>query len=333
MEYYSLENYFSFTCLAGACPSTCCSGWSILVDEQDYQRFCRLEQQELREDILLHMKRKDGKIFFQNQEDGRCAMLDEDGLCRIQKNSTEETLCNTCRKYPRLLSEKQGVYYFSMAASCPVISKALWLGKLSYIHGGDSGRTYRMPGREIPLSQPVWAYFDAQRKKIAAYRKRVIREELFWDSLGYLFELVAELLPELPKWERTPWEEILLFYSSASEEQAAQQIEDFLRYDVDKWETFIWTYLDYRFFSRQAVKQEIPEETFCQTMGEVFMVQAFCFLEFWQQGDLSEENICEWIQRMYRFCAHGKKSASKVQLMFWEFYQEKSLWNYLLLGE
>lgn len=332
MEYYSLEQYFSFTCLAGDCPSTCCAGWNILVDEQDYQRFCQLEPRGLRKDILAHIRKKGENYFFQNRKDGRCVMLDEDGLCRIQRNSSEETLCNTCRKYPRLLGERQGDYYFSMAASCPVISRALWRGRISYVHGGDSGKREWISGGELPLSQPVWAYFHHQGERIAIYRHRIGREELFWDSLGNLLELVADILSELPQGERDSMEEMMLFYADAPEEQAFQRITDFFNYDAEKWKQFIFSYLTYRFVGCQMTQRQKPEETFCQSMGEVFMIQAFCFLEFWKQETLCEESICQWIQKTYRVCAHGKQSVSKIQHMFAVFYQEKSLWNYLLLG-
>lgn len=332
MEYYSLEQYFSFTCLAGDCPSTCCAGWNILVDEQDYQRFCQLDSQGLRKDILTHIRKKGENYFFQNREDGRCAMLDDDGLCRIQKNSSEETLCNTCRKYPRLLGERQGVYYFSMAASCPVISQALWRGRISFVHGSDSGKIDRISGEELPLSLPVWTYFRHQGERVAIYRHRIGREELFWDSLGNLLELVADILPELPRGESVPMEEIMLFYADAPEEEVSEKITEFFNYDAEKWKQFIFCYLTYRFFCCQMMQKQEPEETFCQSMGEMFMIQAFCFLAFWKQGALCEENICEWIQRTYRVCAHGKQSVTKIQQIFSGFYQEKSLWNYLLLG-
>lgn len=343
MEFYGLENYFSFSCMAGDCPSTCCAGWSILVDERDYHRFCQLEQRELREDILGHIRKRDGKYFFQNRSDGRCAMLDGDGLCRIQRNSSEEILCNTCRKYPRLFRERQGIFYFSLAASCPVVSRALWRGEMSYVHGEDSGIRHRINGEDLPISQPVWDFFRQQEDRVTLYRERIGRGELFWDSLGKLFDFLAEIIPELPLEEQKPWERLILFYAGIPEREMEEVCGDisegepeeilisFLQYDAEKWTNFTRIYLAYRFMSRQAMLEETVEETFCQSMGEVYLVQAACFLEFWRQGALPEEVICGWIQRMYRLCANGRERGIKCRNMFCDFYQEKSLWIPLLL--
>ena len=350
MEYYGLENYFSFACLAGACPSTCCAGWSIQVDEQDYHRFCQLARQDLRKDILSHIEKRDGRYFFQNRRDGSCAMLDEDGLCRIQRNSSQETLCNTCRKYPRLFRERQGVYYFSMAASCPVISRALWQGQVSYVHRNASGRICQVEGRKLSIAAPVWDYYYRQEKRVSQYRQRIARKELFWDSMGGLFGLLIEIFPQLAAGERKSWEELALFYSGIpeqeigadtescqgcwpdslpgepSEDEMEEKITDFLGYDTGKWRKFIYHYLTYRFMSRQAIYEEMPEETFCHSLGEVFLVQAACFLEFLRQGTLQDETVCDWIQRVYRLCAHGRERERKIKQIFCDFYQEKSLW-------
>lgn len=357
MEYYGLETYFSFACLAGTCPSTCCAGWSIQVDERDYHRFCQLAGQELREDILGHIEKRGGMYFFQNRQDGSCAMLDEDGLCRIQRNSSQETLCNTCRKYPRLFSERQGIYYFSMAASCPVIAGALWQGEVSYVHREASGKIRQVEGRKLSIAAPVWEYFYRQEERVSRYRQHIAREELIWDSMGGLFGLLIGLFSQLAAGERKSWEELALFYSVISEQQMGTDTEtcqgcwpnslpgqfsedeiegkmiDFLEYDTEKWTNFSYYYLTYRFMSRQAMYDEIPEETFCHSLGEVFLVQAVCFLEFLRQGTLEDETVCDWIQRVYRLCAHGRERGSKIKQIFCNFYQEKSLWYLLIMDK
>lgn len=336
MDYYGLAQYFSFRCLAGACPSTCCAGWSILVDERDYQRFCRLEPEKLRKDILSHIKEKSGEYFFQNRADGSCAMLDADGLCRIQRNTSEETLCNTCRKYPRLFGEKNGSCYFTMAASCPVVSELLWQGRADYLCGnfsGDiSGGRRCVDGRDVPVSRPVWEYYFEMRERSLLYRERIDREELFWDSLGVLSEMLAEILPGLVWGEWKHCERLLLFYTRIPEEQAEKKTTDILSCDTEKWDRFVGAYLEYRFMARQALFDETPEETFCQSMGEVFFVRAACFLTFWQRGALQDGEVCEWIQRVYRICANGKEHTARIKEAFCNLYQEKSLWVHLLLG-
>ena len=90
------------------------------MDEEALERFDALPESDLKEDILQHIQKKQDGYYFMNRPDGSCMMLDPDGLCRIQRNSREEMLCITCRKFPRLAGRVQQDYWMSMAASCPV---------------------------------------------------------------------------------------------------------------------------------------------------------------------------------------------------------------------
>ena len=64
------------------------------------ERFQALPDHKLRDDILQHVRKKGQDYYFANRSDGSCAMLDPDGLCRIQRNTEEQMLC-VCR-YKRI---------------------------------------------------------------------------------------------------------------------------------------------------------------------------------------------------------------------------------------
>ena len=36
MEITRPDYYKDFSCIAGACPDTCCAGWQIMIDEKRY---------------------------------------------------------------------------------------------------------------------------------------------------------------------------------------------------------------------------------------------------------------------------------------------------------
>ena len=44
--------YNNFSCAAGSCTSTCCSGWRIEVSNEAFLRFGNISNRVLREDIL-----------------------------------------------------------------------------------------------------------------------------------------------------------------------------------------------------------------------------------------------------------------------------------------
>ena len=133
MDGVVLKYYREFSCLADRCEATCCAGWKIVVDPEAYERFQKIEPEWLREDILSHIHKKEGVYCFENLAGGRCAMLDEDGLCRIQRNTSEEMLCNTCRKFPRLTAAINGDVWISLAASCPAVSRYLLHDSVEWI--------------------------------------------------------------------------------------------------------------------------------------------------------------------------------------------------------
>lgn len=39
MKQVSLDYTAQFSCLAGACPDTCCKDWEIILDEADVARY------------------------------------------------------------------------------------------------------------------------------------------------------------------------------------------------------------------------------------------------------------------------------------------------------
>lgn len=136
-----LDIYKNFRCLAGGCPRDCCSGWRIDIDEKSLERFRNLENESLRRDVLGHIVRKKGHTCFSMTPEGKCSMLDPDGLCRIQRNTSEEMLCITCRKFPRLIYYTKDGIFLSMSASCPVVARYLINQNCGFIETFD-GRTF-----------------------------------------------------------------------------------------------------------------------------------------------------------------------------------------------
>ena len=107
--------YKEFSCIAGACPDTCCAGWQIMIDEKSLQKYRRFKgpfRNRLHNDI-------DWKEHSFCQYDKRCAFLNEDNLCDIYSEAGKDMLCDTCRKYPRHIEEFEGLREYSLSLSCP----------------------------------------------------------------------------------------------------------------------------------------------------------------------------------------------------------------------
>lgn len=120
---YSIPDYFKeFSCTADQCEDTCCAGWQIVVDPKSLGRYQRVKGQfkkELKRGIDWR-----NEVFRQGREH-RCAFLDEDNLCRMYKNLGKDSLCKTCRLYPRHIEEFENVREITLSVSCPEVAKIL----------------------------------------------------------------------------------------------------------------------------------------------------------------------------------------------------------------
>ena len=275
MKTVTLGIYDKFSCLAGECPSTCCSGWKIRIAEEDYRRFQNLSPEWLRQDVLSHIEQKDSTYYFQNRKDGRCAMLDEDGLCRIQRNTDEKTLCNTCRKYPRLINKTGDMLYLSMAASCPVVASYLvndsvmWsasyndnvIQSVSYSDSviwpasfeEDRMETASVQNKVQPFGE-MWKNFFSkwdrmQEEKKCSSRSFLTGAEKLTDSILDIILSSREGIYLL--------DEFAIFEQDISEEDLCRLIEKFFSVSRAKWEKLCQNYLCYRLVSR---KIEMPDE-------------------------------------------------------------------------
>ncbi len=118
------DDYAAFQCLAGACPQTCCAAWEIVVDPDAQDAYLRLQHPlaaKLRRVLRVD---SEGDTYFA-QTDGRCPFLCADGLCELQRTLGEQSLCRTCRDFPRwevLLCDRveQG-----LSLACPEAARRL----------------------------------------------------------------------------------------------------------------------------------------------------------------------------------------------------------------
>ncbi len=121
MQITAPDFYKKFSCIAGACPATCCAGWQIVIDEKSLKRYARHKgpfANRLKNDINWKEQ-----VFRQYHH--RCAFLNEENLCDIYTEAGPDMLCDTCRKYPRHIEEFEGLRELSLSLSCPEAAKLL----------------------------------------------------------------------------------------------------------------------------------------------------------------------------------------------------------------
>ena len=123
--HYTFPHYYKrFSCTGGSCPDTCCAGWQIQIDPASLKRY-RKTRGLIGSRLKNEINWKD-QCF--RQYGGRCAFLNDDGLCDLYlEGGGEKAFCRTCRTYPRHIEEFEGLREISLSLSCPAAA-ALILG-------------------------------------------------------------------------------------------------------------------------------------------------------------------------------------------------------------
>ena len=112
---YTYPHYYKkFRCIASACEDTCCAGWAITIDPKSLKKYRQAEggmKTRLQESV-------DWKQKCFKQRDHRCAFLNEENLCDLYMGMGPDSLCWTCKTYPRHIEVFDGVREVSLCLSC-----------------------------------------------------------------------------------------------------------------------------------------------------------------------------------------------------------------------
>lgn len=116
--------YFDrFTCIAAACPDSCCKEWDVQVDA-DAAALYRSLPGALGDRLRQVLVDADGETVM-TIVDSRCPMWRSDGLCRIQAELGHDALCHTCREFPRLTHDYGDFVEKGLELSCPEAARLL----------------------------------------------------------------------------------------------------------------------------------------------------------------------------------------------------------------
>ena len=123
MEVFYPKYYEQFSCIAAACPDSCCKEWSVDVDA-DSAAFYRNLSGSLGDRLRQVLQdTDDGSVM--TIENGRCPMWRQDGLCQIQAELGHDALCKVCREFPRLRHDYGDFVELGLELSCPEATRLI----------------------------------------------------------------------------------------------------------------------------------------------------------------------------------------------------------------
>ena len=164
MEVFYPKYYEKFTCIAAACPDSCCKEWSVDVDAEAaafYRQMPGALGDRLREVL---QDTEDGTVMA--IENGRCPMWRDDGLCRIQSELGHDALCKVCREFPRLTHNYGDFTELGLELSCPEAARLILSGTDKTILSRN------VPGGETPeYDTEAMAILQRTRSEFFAFLK------------------------------------------------------------------------------------------------------------------------------------------------------------------
>lgn len=116
--------YKNFKCLASKCPDTCCAGWEIIIDPESHECYKNVSGEfgkRLRSKMTTYEDDEPGFIL----ENDNCPFLNKDNLCDIYTELGEESLCYTCKTFPRLIEEYGSLREIAISLSCPEAARLI----------------------------------------------------------------------------------------------------------------------------------------------------------------------------------------------------------------
>ncbi len=123
------SHYPNFHCIGGQCEDSCCIGWRVHLDKATYHFYKSNRHKALfklfEQSVRRSEPKGDDKHFgiISMGEDGRCAFLDNENLCRIQHNLGAQALSKVCANYPRRANRLGDQLEYSLSLSCPEVAR------------------------------------------------------------------------------------------------------------------------------------------------------------------------------------------------------------------
>lgn len=109
----------NFKCTGVACPSNCCRGWKIPIDDDAYQKYIT-EKGFFGFILCCFLEKKEELTSFKcSKRQYRCPFWGFDRLCRLQKNHGIDYMPRVCVQFPRQLSNFGSFCEETIYLACP----------------------------------------------------------------------------------------------------------------------------------------------------------------------------------------------------------------------
>ena len=179
-----------FQCIGPECQDHCCRKWNVYIDKTHYQFLRNQVPEAVRQAAVASLKpytKSTGDADFAyidfKGEDGTCAMLNEEKLCKIHAEVGAEALPDVCYIYPRSQWQCKDTWRESAQLSCPAAARLCLTDPdaMSFVEKTVISRASTM--RVRPGSASADAYIALNTFFINLFQ---FREYPFWQRMALM---------------------------------------------------------------------------------------------------------------------------------------------------
>lgn len=213
---YTIPDYYhEFQCVADGCEDTCCAGWQIVVDQKSLKKY-RKVRGPFRKKMRDSVDWKEGT--FRQSEDKRCAFLNEENLCDMYTALGKESLCRTCKRYPRHVEEFENAREITLSVSCPEVARIL-LAKKEPVRF----LSFEKDGEEEYEDFDPFLYSELLDGRELMIRILQDREKTMELRVGLILAIAHDMQVRIGKGELFSCEEVFERYQTKAAEEFVQK--------------------------------------------------------------------------------------------------------------
>lgn len=287
MKLYAPDYYNDFKCIADRCQHNCCIGWEIDIDDDTFEYYKDVDSdfgKRLRDNII----NQDDYNCFKLTENERCPFLNENNLCDIILNLSEDALCQICTDHPRFRNFYSDRIEVGLGLCCEEAAKLILTkqGKTKIVKIDNDKLAEELNDFEK-------SFFNKRNECFEYFQNRnlQIKERMSFDNGHYLKDILQKYL-SLEILDNN-WKVIMTELSECYDDIKDIKIPN--EFDISFEQLLV--YFTYRHFS--LLLDGVDEASILKFIkSSVSIIYALCQLHISKNSKLVLEDIIEY-SRMY----------------------------------
>lgn len=251
-----------FQCIGSACEDTCCAGWKVNIDKDTFASYRKVTNSVLKDQLKKNVTRNRSNSSSEDyakikmDKEGTCTLLDEENLCKIQKELGPEFLSNTCAIYPRMLNKVDNTVEKSAALSCPEAARLALLNEKG-VHFFKEEEPSDVPGfmnKNFSTATKNGLFWDLRIFSIRVMQDRTTSIENRLIILGLFFQRISTIsISDLKDQLPIIMDEYLSSISDATFLSSVERMPSKLSFQLSVCKSLI----NYRFSSQVTSKRYV----------------------------------------------------------------------------